>query len=118
MLNAEEWADLMFNAGDSGTFVAGDDGDVDSESEGDDSVIIIDSGDDLALEISTSITRRQTFTFTVRKETTYIAGQEVMTNIYKERDYQEAAGFVPCGIPKKRPRTSSIVQLYILLLVL
>ena len=69
--------------------MAGDDGDVDSESEGDDSVIIIDSEDDLALEISTSITRRQTFTFTVRKETTYIAGQEVMTNIYKERDYQE-----------------------------
>ena len=88
-INSEEGADLMFDAGDSGNSVAGDDGDVDSESEGDDSVIIIDSEDELALEISTSITRRQTFTFTVRKETTYIAGQEVTTNTYKERDYQE-----------------------------
>ena len=88
-INADDGADLMFDAGDSGNFVAGDDGDVDSESEGDDSVFIIDSEDDLALEISTSITRRQTFTFTVRKETTYIAGQEVTTNTYKERDYQE-----------------------------
>ena len=87
-INSEEGADLMFDAVDSGSSVAGDDGDVDSESEGDDSVII-DSEDDLALEISTSITRRQTFTFTVRKETTYIAGQEVTTNTYKERDYQE-----------------------------
>ena len=29
-----------------------------------------------------------------------------------------AAGVVPCGIPKKRPRTSSIVQLYFNFLVL
>ena len=33
----------MFDAGDSGNSVAADDGDVDSESEGDDIVIIIDS---------------------------------------------------------------------------
>ena len=55
-----------------------------SESEGEDSTIIIDSEDDMALERSTLITRRQTFTFSVRRKTTYIAGQEVTTNTTKK----------------------------------
>ena len=91
-INAEEGADLMFNAGDSGNFVVSGDGDMDSENEADDSVIIIDSEDDMALEISTSITRRQTFTFTIRKETTYIAGQKVITNIYVKKETIKKTG--------------------------
>ena len=61
----------------------------DSDNEGDNSAIVIDSDDGVAVVRSTLKTRTQTFVYTVRRETKYIGGQEVNSTYSTERDYYE-----------------------------
>ena len=52
-------------------------------------IIIIDSDDETAVEVSNMRTRKQTMTFTVTKITTYVNDTEISTDIYKDREYYE-----------------------------
>ena len=61
----------------------------DSDNEGDNSAIVIDSDDEVAVVRSLLKTRTQTFVYTVRQETKYIGGQEVNSTYSTERDFYE-----------------------------
>ena len=52
-------------------------------------IIIIDSDDETAVEVSNMRTRKQTMTFTVTKITTYVNDTEISTDVYKDREYYE-----------------------------
>ena len=61
----------------------------DKNADDENNTIIIDSEDDYAVVPSSIQTRMQTLVYTMRRETTYICGQEVEVKKYAERDYYE-----------------------------
>ena len=88
-LNEVDEADELSEGDEADELSEGDEVDEFGNSDSEDDIIIIDSDDEYAIVPSNMHQRIQTFVYTIRRDTTYIGGQQIDVKTYAERDYYE-----------------------------